>query len=143
MPSSVVSTCVLAPVSRSHGTMTFSPAGSRVGASTTNTSSCSMSKISSTPTSASRVLSATAGWHLTGQCNRSEDSDKVLQAAHECEKKNTLGPPFEQCRQFSPFVVHADGLLGKEAKILPRKLSAMLAEMWEKAHSEVCGCVNA
>jgi hypothetical protein len=35
-----------------------------------------------------------------------------------------------------------DGLLGKEAKILLRKLSAMLAEKWEKPCSEVCGYVN-
>jgi hypothetical protein len=40
-------------------------------------------------------------------------------------------------------VVSTDGLLDKEAKILLRKLSAMLAENWEKPYSEVGGCVNA
>jgi hypothetical protein len=46
---------------------------------------------------------------------------------------------------FSPFVVSADGLLGKEAKILLRKLSAMLAEkaiggtLLRSSH----GCLNA
>ncbi len=50
----------------------------------------------------------------------------------------------EQHRHFSPFVVSTDGLLGKEAKILLRKLSAMLAEKWEKPYySEVYGYVNA
>jgi hypothetical protein len=49
----------------------------------------------------------------------------------------------EQRRHFSPFVVSADGLLGKEAKILLRKLSAMLATKWEKPYSEVCGYGNA
>jgi hypothetical protein len=34
-------------------------------------------------------------------------------------------------------------LLGEEAKILLKKLSAMLAEKWEKPHSEVCGYVDA
>jgi hypothetical protein len=40
-------------------------------------------------------------------------------------------------------VISTDGLPGKEAKILLRKLSVMLAEKWEKSHSEICGYVNA
>jgi hypothetical protein len=75
--------------------------------------------------------------------NRSKDPAKVL-AAHECEKKKKyLGACLEQRRHFSPFVVSTDGLLGKEAKILLKKLSAMLAKKWEKPYSEVCGYVNA
>jgi hypothetical protein len=75
--------------------------------------------------------------------NRSEDPDKVL-AAHEREKKKKhLGDCLEQCRHFSLFVLSADGLLGKEANVLLRKLSAMLPDMLEKPCSEVCGCVNA
>jgi hypothetical protein len=35
----------------------------------------------------------------------------------------------EQHRHFSPFVVSADDLLGKEAKILPWQLPAMLVGM--------------
>ena len=45
--------------------------------------------------------------------------------------------------RMTSFVVSTDGLLGKEAKILLKKLSAMLAEKWEKPYSEVCGYVNA
>jgi hypothetical protein len=75
--------------------------------------------------------------------NRSKDWDKVL-AAHECKKKKKcLGACLEQRRHFSPFVASADGLLGKEAKIFLRKLSAMLSEKWEKPYSKVCGYVNA
>jgi hypothetical protein len=75
--------------------------------------------------------------------NRSEDLDKVS-AAHEREKeKKCLGACLEQRRHFSLFVVSVDGLLGKEAKFLLIKLSAMLAEKWEKPCSEVCGRVNA
>jgi hypothetical protein len=75
--------------------------------------------------------------------NRSEDPDKVL-AAHEREKKKKyLGACLEQRRHFSPFVVSTDGLLSKEAKILLRKLSARLAEKWEKPYSEVCSYVSA
>ncbi len=41
---------------------------------------------------------------------------------------------------FSVCGVSKDGfLLGKEAKILLKKLSALLAAKWEKPHSEVCG----
>jgi hypothetical protein len=80
---------------------------------------------------------------VDAKSNRSKDLDKVL-AAHEREKKKKyLGACLEQRRHFSPFVVSTDGLLGKEAKILLRKLSAMLAAKWEKLYSEVCGYVNA
>jgi hypothetical protein len=34
------------------------------------------------------------------------------------------------------FVMSADGLLGKEAKALVEKLSALLAEKWETPHSK-------
>jgi hypothetical protein len=75
--------------------------------------------------------------------NRSKDPHKVL-AAHEREKKKKhLGACLEQRRHFSPFVVSADGLLGKEAKMLLKKQSARLAEKCEKSCSKVCGCVNA
>jgi hypothetical protein len=80
---------------------------------------------------------------VDAKSNRSKDSDKVL-AAHEREKKKKhLGACLEQRRHFSPFVASVDGLLGEEAKILLRKLFAMLAETWKKPHSEVCGYVNA
>jgi hypothetical protein len=60
------------------------------------------------------------------------------------KKKKYLGACLEHnVVTFSPFVVSTDGFLGKEAKILLRKLSAMLAEKWEKPYSEVCGYVNA
>jgi hypothetical protein len=40
-------------------------------------------------------------------------------------------------------VVSTDGLIGKEAKALLKKLSSFLAEKWEKPYSVVCGYVNA
>jgi hypothetical protein len=75
---------------------------------------------------------------ICAKSNRSKDSDKVLSAHEREKKKKYLGACLEQRRHFSPFVVSADGLLGEEAKILLRKLSAMLAEKWEKPYSEVC-----
>jgi hypothetical protein len=80
---------------------------------------------------------------VDAKSNQSKDPDKVLLAHEREKKKKCLGACLEQRRHFSPFVVSADGLLGKEAKIPLRKLSAMLAEKWEKPCSEVCGYANA
>jgi hypothetical protein len=68
---------------------------------------------------------------------------KVL-AAHEREKKRKyLEPCLEQRRHFSPFVVSTDGLIGKEAKTMLKKLSAHLAGKTDKPYLVVCGYVNA
>jgi hypothetical protein len=84
---------------------------------------------------------------VDAKSDRSKDSDKVSAAHERKKKKKHLGACLKQRRHFSPFLLwclSADGLLGKEeAKILLRKLSAMLAAKWEKPHSEVCGYVNA
>ena len=80
---------------------------------------------------------------VDAKSTRSKDPYEVL-AAHEREKKKKcLGACLEQRRHFSPFVVSTDCLLGKEAKMMLKKLSARLAEKWEKPCSEVCGHVNA
>ena len=42
-----------------------------------------------------------------------------------------------------PFVVFTDGMIGKESKLLLKKLSALLSEKWEKPYLEVCGFINA
>jgi hypothetical protein len=65
------------------------------------------------------------------------DPDKVL-AAHEKEKrKKYLKPCLDQRRHFSFVVVSTDGLLGKEAEMILKKLSCVLSEKWEKSYSEV------
>jgi len=75
--------------------------------------------------------------------NRSKDPGKVL-AAHEREKKKKyLQPCLEQRRHFTPFVTSTDGLIGKEGKTVLKRLSALIAEKWDKPYSEVCGYVNA
>ena len=80
---------------------------------------------------------------LDAKSNKSRNPDKVL-AAHEREKKKKyLEPCLEQRRHFSPFVVSTDGLFGKEAKIVLKRLALMLTEKWGKPYSEVCGYVNA
>jgi hypothetical protein len=40
-------------------------------------------------------------------------------------------------------MVSIDGLFGKEAKTLLKKILALLAKKWEKLYSEFCGYVNA
>jgi hypothetical protein len=74
---------------------------------------------------------------------RSRDPYKVL-AQHEREKKKKyLLPCLEQRKHFTPFVVSTDGLLGREAAELLKRLSLRLAEKWERPYSVVHGFVNA
>jgi hypothetical protein len=41
---------------------------------------------------------------------------------------------FAQSRHSTPFVVSTDGLVGKEAKTLLKKLSTLLCDKWEKPY---------
>jgi hypothetical protein len=74
---------------------------------------------------------------------RSKDPAKVLETHEREKKKKYLGACLAQRRHFTPFVVSTDGLLGREAKILVQRLSALLAAKWNKPCSHVCGYVNA
>jgi hypothetical protein len=63
---------------------------------------------------------------------------------HEREKKSKyLDACIGQGRHFTPFVLSTDGQLGMEAKVLTKRLSALLAAKWDKSYSVVCGFVNA
>jgi hypothetical protein len=75
--------------------------------------------------------------NVDSESNGSKEPHKVLAGAHELEKKKKrLGACLvEQRWHFSPFVVSADGLLGKEVKILLKKLPVRLAKKWEKPRS--------
>jgi hypothetical protein len=75
--------------------------------------------------------------------NLSKDPAKVL-ATHEREKKKKyLEACLGQRRHFTPFVVSTDGLIGREAKILWKKLSALLAAKWEKPRVAMSTLVGA
>jgi hypothetical protein len=74
--------------------------------------------------------------------NLSKDPAKVLEAHEKEKKKKYLGACLEQRRTFTPFVVSTDGLIGKEAKTLLKKLSTLLAEKWG-SRTRKCGYVNA
>lgn len=49
----------------------------------------------------------------------------------------------DQRRDFSPFVVTTDGLLGPAAKEIVRKLAQILARKWDSQYSVVCSFVRA
>jgi hypothetical protein len=69
---------------------------------------------------------------IDAKSNRSKDSFKVLATHDHVKEKKYIEACLGQRCHFSPFMVSADGLLGKEAKTLLKKLSALLAEKWEK-----------
>jgi hypothetical protein len=79
---------------------------------------------------------------VDAKSNLSKHPEKVLIAQEKGKKKKYLEACLEQRGHFTPFVVSTDILLGKEAKTLLKKISALLAKKWEKSYSEVCGCVN-
>jgi formate dehydrogenase maturation protein FdhE len=80
---------------------------------------------------------------VDAKSQRSKDPLKVLEAQEREKKKKYLESCLEQRQHFSPFAASTDGLLGKESRTLLKKLSALLAEKWEKPYSEICGYVNA
>jgi hypothetical protein len=73
--------------------------------------------------------------------NLSRDPAKVLKT-HEMEKKRKyLASCIAQRCHFTKFVVSTDGLFGKEAKCLLKKLSILLFDDWEKPYAVVRGYV--
>jgi hypothetical protein len=75
--------------------------------------------------------------------NLSRDPAKVLETHEKEKKRKYLASCLAQRRHFTPFVVSTDGLLGKEAKCLLKKLSILLSDKWEKPYAVVRGYVNA
>jgi hypothetical protein len=65
---------------------------------------------------------------VDAKSNLSKHPKKVLIAQEKEKKKKYLEACLEQRRHFTPFVESTDGLLGKEAKTLLKKILALLAE---------------
>ena len=80
---------------------------------------------------------------MDSKSQRSTSSENVLQKHEREKKKKYLEACLDQRRHFTPFVVSTDGLLGKEAKTLLKRIAVLLSEKWEKPYSEVCGFVRA
>ena len=73
----------------------------------------------------------------------SRDPLAILAQHEKAKKKKYLQPCLAQRRHFSPFVASCDGLLGKEADRLLKRLSLRIAEKSGKTYSRVCGIVRA
>ena len=84
-------------------------------------------------------------WVTDTDCKsqRSKDPMKVLKTHEKEKKKKYLESCLEQRHHFTPIVVLTNGLVGREAKTLLKKLSTLIAEKSGKSYSEVCGYVNA
>jgi hypothetical protein len=74
-------------------------------------------------------------------CKR--DPDSVILSQEKEKKKKYLEPCLEQRRHFTPFVVSTDGLLGREASTLAKRIAQKLAIKWQRPYSQTCGYVNA
>jgi len=70
---------------------------------------------------------------------QSKDPLKVLASHEKAKKKKYLAPCLAQRRHFTPFIVSADGLLGREADAVVCKLAFTYAEKTDKPYSVVCG----
>ena len=73
---------------------------------------------------------------------KSRSPAKILESQEREKKKKYLEPCLERRRHFTPFVVSADGLKGKEATAFLKRLSILLARKWQKPYSVVCGYIN-
>jgi hypothetical protein len=67
----------------------------------------------------------------------------VLESQEKEKKRQHLQPCLDERRHFTPFVCSVDGMLGREASTLAKRLSAKLATKWQGSHSQICGHVNA
>ena len=75
--------------------------------------------------------------------NLSRDPRAVLTSQEKQKKKKYLAPCLAQRRHFSPFVVSADGLLGREANKVLQQLAKKLADKSGKSYLVVCGFLRA
>ncbi len=73
----------------------------------------------------------------------STDPAKVLHNHEKRKNKHYKELCEAQRRHFTPVVVSTDGMLGREAASVIKRLSSLLAAKWEKPYSEVCGYVRA
>ena len=74
---------------------------------------------------------------------QTRDPMKVLASQEKAKKNQYLEPCLHHRRHFTPFVVSTDGLMGREANYVTKRLAAILAERWNRPYSQVCGFVKA
>lgn len=69
--------------------------------------------------------------------------EKVLEQAEKEKKKKYLKHCQDQRRDFVPFVVSTNGMIGREGQFFLKRLAAVLANKQKKQYSYVCGYVKA
>lgn len=74
-----------------------------------------------------------------------KDSDpmKVLENGERIKKNKHLPGCIEQRRDFTPFIMSLDGIIGKEGDRLSKQLAALLSKKWQKPYSRTCHYVRA
>ena len=71
-----------------------------------------------------------------------QDPAKVLSNQERSKKAKCLEPCLAQRRHFSPFVASVDGMFGREATTVAKRLAAVLASKWQRPYSVVCSYVK-
>merc|ERR1711954_276469 len=79
---------------------------------------------------------------INNKTQRNTRPESVLKK-HENEKKNKyLKACTEYCRDFTPFVLSTEGLLGREAKALLKHIAKLIAEKWDRPFSIISSYVK-
>ena len=81
--------------------------------------------------------------NLDSKTYRKRDNAKALADQEREKKRKYLRVLEEQRRHFTPFVVSCDGMLGKEADFMMKRLAQLLSEKWQRPYSQVCGYLKA
>ena len=68
--------------------------------------------------------------------------ERCLHNAAKAKKKKYLEACLQKCRQFPPFIVSVDGLLGVEAAATLKRISSHLSTKWKKLYSGTRGYVK-
>ena len=68
---------------------------------------------------------------------------EVLELHEEEKKRKYAKKCCEQRRNFTPFVISVDGMIGKEAKSFLKQLAYVCVEKWDITYSKVRGYLNA
>jgi hypothetical protein len=81
--------------------------------------------------------------HVTDADAKCHSPFKVPDLQEKEKKRKHLGACLQSCRHFTPFVLSVNGLLGRGAETLAKRLAVELAEKWQKPCLQACECVKA
>ena len=63
---------------------------------------------------------------------QSRKPEAVIKSAENDKKRKHLEPCLEQIRQFTPFIVSCEGMMGKEADTFVCRLAQCLSKKWHQ-----------